>query len=478
MDFESIDWIVVVIYFVIILFIGFYIARKKEETGASTADEFLLAGRKVTLPLFVGTLVATWYGNILGVGEFVYTSGLVAWVCFGLPYYIAAAIFAIFIAKKIRTANVRTIPEQLASKYGNKAGWIASLIVLIITIPAAYILMLGVLIELFSGWALWVSIIAGAVISLVYIYTGGFRADILTNSAQFVMMYLGFGVLLYFCIVEYGMPGENYSLLPKDHLKFFGGFSWQVILSWYIISFATFIDPSFHQRCAAAKSPSTAQKGILISICCWMVFDTLTLFTGFYAKMFFQPESPVMAYPVLGNAVLPVFWKGLFVVALIAAVMSTLDSYSFISAATIGHDVIKPILKLKNKGADISTKALTRFGLVFTGVLGIVMAIALPSAVQLIYKTASIAVPGLLIPLLLSYSEKKYLSNRQLIGIMLSATILATIWTAGNIAGKKIDFPFSTIFVNIEPMIPGILLSVILASIFFKKNRSTKFLNI
>src|SRR6056297_3134892 len=284
------DIAVIIGYIGIVLFIGFYIARKKDKH--TSTEEFILAGRKVTLPLFVGTLVATWYGNILGIGEIIYDGGIVAWISFGLPYYFAASLFGIFIAKKIRTANTTTIPEQISNHYGNKAGFISSIIILLITIPAAYILMLGVILQMFISISLVNAVILGAVISLAYLFTGGFNADVLTNSAQFVVMYLGFGALLFFSIENLGSIPFMMDSLPDKHLTILGGNTWQYVLTWYIIAFQTFVDPSFHQRCAAAKTPKTAQRGIFISIMFWMVFDFLTLFTGLYAKAFFEVSNP------------------------------------------------------------------------------------------------------------------------------------------------------------------------------------------
>lgn len=460
MNLNPIDILVIVFYFCIIISIGLISSRKNK---SNTSEDFLLAGRKLTLPLFVATLVATWYGNILGMGEFVYTKGIVAWVCFGLTYYISAGLFAVFIAGKIRFSNFQTIPEQITSKFGQKAGWISSLIVLIITIPAAYILMLGVIIQLFSGWQLWICIIIGAILSLTYIYKGGFKADVLTNTAQFVMMYVGFGALLIFTVIKFGSPSIMISKLPVSHTKLFGGFSWQIILSWFIISLQTFIDPSFHQRCSAAITPGTARKGVVVSILFWIIFDFLTLSTGLYAKAYFQIE-PLMAYPILGDTVLPVFWKGIFVVALLATVMSTLDSYAFISAATIGNDIIAPILKLKKNIREISVPALTKFGLVLTGIFGVVMAVILPSAVQLIYKTASIAVPGLIIPLLLSFSTKYEIQKKKIIFLMLSSSGISLFWVLSSYV-----FQGNNIIINVEPMIPGLAVSLLLSGIFIKK---------
>ncbi|MFH1050148.1 MAG: sodium:solute symporter family protein [bacterium] len=438
-------------------------SRKRDSSNETTID-FLLAGRKVTLPLFVATLVATWYGNILGMGEFIYKGGIVAWVCFALPYYIAALLFAYFIAGKIRKSKVRTIPEQIENAFGKRAAWLSSFIVLVITIPAAYVLMLGVMINLFTGWSLWICIVTGAILSLAYIYTGGFRADVLTNSVQFVLMYIGFGVLLFFTVNSLGPIGTMLDKLPVNHKELSGDYSWQYIISWFIIALQTFIDPGFHQRCAAAKSPKTARRGIAVSVLFWIIFDTMTLITGLYSKAYFITDNPIMAFPMLGDSVLPVVWKGLFTVALLATIMSTLDSYAFISAATIGNDILKPLKRFFRTLERLSTKSLIKTGLVITSIFSIFLAMLIPSAVDLIYKTSSIAIPGLLAPMLFSYSNKIIIKPRIAIIIMLASSGLSFLWTMG-----KIFFDSIEIFSEIEPMIPGILLSLILAIIFIRK---------
>ncbi len=460
MNLHLVDILIVGFYIIIILYTGFVLSRKKELSNSS--EEYILAGRKLTLPFFVATLVATWYGSILGIGEFVYTSGIVAWICFGVPYYIAAFLFAKYISKKIRASNVHTIPEQITNEYGNYAGKIASIIILVITIPAVYILMLGVIIQMFSGLSLELSIIIGVIISLVYIYNGGFKADVLTNSIQFIFMYIGFGALLFFTIVNLGPISEMTKLLPENHLHFKGEYSIQYVLAWFIIAFQTFVDPSFHQRCSAAKTPETAQKGIYISIIFWIIFDFFTLTTGLYARAFFPIDNPIMTFPILGESVLPLFWKGIFVVAMISAVMSTLDSYAFISAITIGNDLLGTSKRLLSKFTKLNTRNLTQIGLVLTGIVGIIMAISLPSVVQLIYNTSSIAVPGLIFPLIISMNSKYKIDSKNAIKIMIFSSLTSFFW----LILKSYEF---AIFIELEPMFAGISIAFILTLIWIKK---------
>ena len=61
----------VVLYFLVILGLGFYKGSKKD------INTFLLSGRKLTTPALVATLVSTWYGGILEIGRFTYENGII-----------------------------------------------------------------------------------------------------------------------------------------------------------------------------------------------------------------------------------------------------------------------------------------------------------------------------------------------------------------------------------------------------------------
>src|SRR5262249_43718033 len=110
---SPLDWGLILLYF------GFLAAGWLRRLGrSSTAFEYLVAGRRVTLPAFVATLVATWYGGILGVGEYSYRYGISNWLVFGVPYYVGALLFAIFYARRAREVALYTIPDLLDRHYG------------------------------------------------------------------------------------------------------------------------------------------------------------------------------------------------------------------------------------------------------------------------------------------------------------------------------------------------------------------------
>ena len=85
-----VDLSLIVIYLGLLLRLAYRRGRREDEA----TREYLLAGRTLTLPAFVATLVSTWYGGVLGVGEYSYLHGLSNWIVLGCPYSIAFAIQA------------------------------------------------------------------------------------------------------------------------------------------------------------------------------------------------------------------------------------------------------------------------------------------------------------------------------------------------------------------------------------------------
>ncbi len=142
--------------------LGLALRRGRRRPGEDIAA-YLVAGRAVSLPAFVANLVATWYGGILGVGEYSYRYGVSNWLVFGVPYYVAALVFALVIAPRARRSQALTIPEQLRTAYGPGVGFLGAFVVLLMTVPGAYVLMAGTLASEMLGLPL---VLAGAGVAI------------------------------------------------------------------------------------------------------------------------------------------------------------------------------------------------------------------------------------------------------------------------------------------------------------------------
>ena len=244
--------------------------------------------------------------------------------------------------------------------------------------------------------------------------------------------------------------------LPASHLKITGDAPPTFIIIWFLIALWTFADPGFHQRAYAAKTGNVAKNGILISIIFFALFDFLTTSTGLYARALIPNlNQPVNAFPLLAEQILSPGLKGIFYAAMFATIISTLNSFLFLSATTIGRDFI---FKLKKNAKEEKVKNYTILGIILSGVISIVIALAIPSVVEIWYTIGSLFIPGIIFPVISAYYQKFRISSNLVVVEMVTAIGLSSVWI--------IIRSYQTgIISEIEPMIIGLLAAFFIHSI-------------
>jgi solute:Na+ symporter, SSS family len=447
------DIALIILYFAAVVFIGFRAARKRK----SGADDYLLASRTLTLPMFVATLVSTWYGGILGVGEYSYRYGISNWIIFGVPYYIFAFVFAIFLAKKVRATNLTTIPDKLEQAYDKRTAIAGGILTFFLVTPAAYILMLGILAQLIFGINLTVCVVIATFLTVVYLYKGGFRSDVWVNAFEFILMFVGFALIVIFSYFKFGGLDYIRAHVPPLHLTWHGGKSIGFIAVWFFIAMWTLVDPAFHQRCYAAKDGATAKRGILISIIFWFIFDFMTSMAGLYSRAVLPPlKEPMFSYPLLADVALPAIIKGIFFIGMCAAIMSSLSSLTLISAITVGKDIVG---RLKNVTHDSDiVKRWIKIGLVLSALFSIFLALFVPSVVTIWYTIGTCIIPGLLIPVLASYFDRLKIPAVYAFGAMVNGCFISTASLIYGHINAYHDIP--VYWFGIEPMYPGLFFAL------------------
>ncbi|MDD4051376.1 MAG: sodium:solute symporter family protein, partial [candidate division Zixibacteria bacterium] len=288
--------------------------------------------------------------------------------------------------------------------------------------------------------------------SVFHVAAGGFAAVVWSDILQFSLMFAGFIILFFFSLFTLGGFGYLQTHLPATHFSATGGNPVGYIAIWYIIAMGTLVDPAFYQRCFAAKSVSVARWGIWISILFWIVFDFMTTSCGLYARALLpQLENPTAAYPELAKAILPAGLLGIFLLSILATVMSTVDSYIFLTATTISHDLFWRFKKFK----DNKIRFYTLVGLIISATATIIVAVSSDSVVNIWHDFGSVGTPALLLPLLLSYwGGYQYSPKGAFVSITLSGlmVILALIYPRLSGTGQY--------FLNIEPIFIGLATSV------------------
>ncbi len=433
----------------LILLLGFW--RPAESFG-----KFIMAGRNLSGPAFVMSLVCSWYGGILGISEYSYTYGLSNWFVFGVPYYLYALIFALVLARKARRSELLSLPDRFQLAYGTSAAKLCGMILFVTAMPAAYLLMLGKLIEWMLGWSYHVSLLAGAALSTLYLFRGGLSSVVRIHVLQFLTMYIGFAVLVVMLYLEFGGLEFIRAGVPPELLTPTGGQPLAAVLVWYVIASTTLVEPLFYERAFATRSEKIVLPGILVAILCWAVFDFMTTTTGLYARTILgQIDSPVFAFPELAKQFLPSGLFALFLAALIATVASSVDSFIFIAGAALGRDVLARGKELEESG----TKRYVQIGSALAIVCAVALAWFSDSVISLWYSIGSITAPALLFPALLAWFAKRPPTQRvAIIGMSLAGGValfwrMSSFWTADG-----------SYWFGIEPIFVGLGLSAVVLS--------------
>ena len=427
---------VILIYFFIILLVGF-----KTKTSKNAKD-FIYAGRKLTAIPLALTLVTTWYGAISIIGQEILYNGISTWLYFGLGYYVAAYVYSEFISDRIIERNISSLSDGILKYMGKKSALISIPIILLYISPAPYLIMLGNIINTiaFESKEFGISVLFGTIISILYCFKGGFKSIINTDRYQFYFMFSGFLLMFIYIVFFYDYGFKKLSIIYISKPELFsipGSQGWPYILAWGLIAMLTFIDPSFHQRTFASKNKQEIKKGIRISIVCWFVFDMMTLFCGLYA---INPDTPYISlaldifqnYPIL---------SGLFIISILSIIMSTIDSFTFISAITIGKDS-RNIFNKEHSQNHIN------WGIFLSIVISLIIILCFDNTrvINIWFTFGSYMASGLLIPFLFILFN----INVKYPVILISLPILLTlIWDIA-----QIDWMIS--------MYPGLILSFLL----------------
>lgn len=398
--FTGLDWLVVACFVAAVLALGLS-ARLRQLNML----QFLAAGRTLTLPMFVATLVSTWYGGVLGVGESVGTYGIGTWLLFGVPYYAFALVYTLWFAGRVRSDDQLSLPERLELRWGKGAGLVGGVLVLLLAVPAAHVYMLGIIVQCLTGWSVLPCLLLGAVGVTGFLLKGGLLADARVGMLAFVLMYVGFIAIDAYSLLHHPFGALLPGLRSQNLLRFDGGAGWLGVISYFVLGAWTLVDPGFHQRVTSSAAPAVGRRGVLIAIPFWMLFDVLTMTAGLYAMSLLRkpPDDLVALFPAIGEAILPAGLKGLFFVGMAGAIVSALAGYTLVSGATVGRELAA---RLTGERDEAKITAWSRGGL-FVGVLiAIVVAQQVHSVVDIWYGYSGAIVGSLLLPVCIAYLGK------------------------------------------------------------------------
>lgn len=385
------------------VFWGHHRKKNLNPTAKSGFLDHMLMGRQLTMPMFVATLVATWYGGIFGVTQIAFESGIYNFITQGVFWYATYLIFAFFLVPRISRFQAVTLPDLVGRCFGPKSEKLAAVFNVLNVVPVTYVVSLGLLIQQCFGISFVGAMALGLALVIGYAIHGGLRSVVYSDIVQFGVMCTSVALIFAFSWMEFGGLNFLQEKLPETHFSPTGGQSLGTTFVWGLIALSTLVDPNFYQRCFAAESPQVAKKGIYVSTLIWICFDIATTAGGMYAAAVLPEASSGTAYLTYGIQLLPEGLRGFFIAGIAATILSTLDSYLFIGATTLSYD----LLKKESMSPSIKTYTLSFLAV---GLLAFLLGLGFEGNIRSIWKTlGSYSAACLLCPVVLGIFRPKFL---------------------------------------------------------------------
>ena len=380
-----IDIIIIALYLSIIFLIGI-LSRKY----VSCFSDFMIANRSVSLPLGVVTML----GTELGLITVMYNAqtginGLFSSFHIGFAAFIVTLFIGLtgFVVVRLRKMKVKSIPEYYNIRFGPKTRILGAILLCL-----GGILNMGLFLKV---GAIFIQTIFGLnnddnllviimfiliVLVLIYTISGGMISVIVTDYIQFVILSIGFIFCIFFSIKTLGWnslftdleklvgKGDNYQIQKiYNPLSSMGGFyiSWQVVLGFV----SAVIWPTSITRVLSIKSSDLVKKQYIWSSFSFLIRFLIPCFLGICAFIYFDGNTnnqTLSLMPKYLNEILPVGVLGIVVAGMLAAFMSTHDSYLLCWSTIITNDIIEPLSK-KELTSDFKIY-ITRFIIIILGV--------------------------------------------------------------------------------------------------------------
>ncbi len=353
------DFILIIIYFIILLAIGYFSSRKESK------EDFLIAKRNLNSWQTMATINASKTGSVLmifialtylwGIAAIWYFIGMVLGILIFLPFGLKL--------KEKSKGKYYTFADYFKYNYGKNIAYLVSLLTIFLMFGFAVInLIAGTKIFLFfTTWPFWLCAIIMVSIVITYLLLGGFRAVVKTDIIQYIAMVIILAMLAFTLFNGSLIPASEWNLFKADIGTMIGFF-----LLGTIFPFAM---PDMWQRVYSAKNKKSLRNGILLSAIIYFIFALLLSLISLTVKAKFPSIDPDLALIYGFNNLLPVGLIGLSVVLIFSAIMSSLDTYIFTASSSIIQDFYK-----RSKEKTIKDM---RTVMVILALLAIVLAITL-----------------------------------------------------------------------------------------------------
>lgn len=373
-NFTGWDWLIVFLYLSISIIIGM---RMRKYIFSMT--DYIGAGRAIGTALGVATMTGTEMGlvTVMYSAQKGFTGGFAAFHIALVAGFVTLLVgLSGFIVAKLRELEVLTIPEFYEKRFGRRTRILGGIMLALggilnmgLFLKVGSIFIVGVTGMSDQGWALPTVMIVLLTLVLIYTVMGGMLSVVITDYIQFVVLSFGLLVAVFFVVASLGWQSlftniaANMGEAGFNPLVETAGFGWEYVI-WMMITaglVSCAIWPTAVARALAAESPQVVKQQYKWSSLSFMIRFMIPNFLGISAFVYIMTAAPdlrelffpaengatpmnnLYAMPIMLGRVLPAGIIGLISAAMIAAFMSTHDSYLLTWSSVITQDIIAPL---------------------------------------------------------------------------------------------------------------------------------------
>lgn len=458
MKLHFLDFLVVIIYFLSLISIGYYIMKQSKD--GSENESFLAADRSMGLIRTTGSAAATDLGGgfSIAMGGLGFSMGISGSWLIGVSG-LSAMLAGLLLAPKLKRWSDKvqglTTGDLFESRFDRKTGFVAAILVGIAwwTFVGGQVIAGAKLVSGTIGLDVTTTIIIAGAIILAYTSMGGLKAVITLDVYQLVVLLVGvIFILLPIGLSKVGGPSALFEQLRANPetagLTSWGAVGWKTAVGWFLSIFpAWFISIATFQRVIAAKDVKTAKWGIFLTGMPieWPIFAIGMTLVGLLAHLLVPNIGDAeLATPTMIVTILPVGLSGLVVAAYMAAVLSTADSCLMGSVAIFTNDIYR---KRINPGAtDKELMRANRLAVLVLGALAIGLAYKIPKVITLVMYAYTFGAGGLFFPMLALLFWKRATSAGAFWSILLgggSSLVWSLMGDPGGFSGSYIGWAVS-----------------------------------
>lgn len=430
------------LYLVLQIFIGYWVSRK-----IATQDDYFLAGRSLGLFMASFSIFATWFGaeTCIGSSGAVFTGGLSSSRAEPFGYTLCLILMSLFLASQLWKKNVVTLADLYKTRYNARVEKLAAFLLVPTSViwASAQIRAFGEILSVLIPIPAQMCILIAGAFVILYTFSGGMMGDVIHDVVQGSIIIIGLAVMLYYVIDHSGGAAKAFSSIDPKFLSFKAeGESWLSRLdTWMVPVLGSLFTQELVSRVMSSKCPNTAKRASMSAAALYFFVGMIPVTLGLLGKNVVGPlEHGDQFLPQLAKKMLPEFGFVLFSGALVAAILSTVDSALLSAGAFLSRNVFGDALaKYPEKKKVLYSRSL----IAICGVAATLIALFSGSIYGLVIAASSVGAAGVLVVTLFALWSPGFGSSLAA-GSTLVIGMVATPFYS-HIVGSEAPFVFSVL---------------------------------